>query len=91
MIKLKIMSSRVRDYFGYVQFPMIAYLFLKQTGFDMVVAAVVAVVSCCVLAVVDWKFIYPAEQRNVMLKNPEWVRMAGKVDELLEHFKHENA
>jgi len=82
LIGFKVMTSRVRDYMGYVQFPMIAYLFLVQTGYDLLVAALLAVAGCAVLAVVDWKIVYPAEQAAVTNKNPEWLMLIEKVDRI---------
>lgn len=81
-ISLKIMASRVRDYLGYVQFPMVAYIFIVQTGFNLLQTVAVVIAGSLALAFVDWKVILPAEQKRTALKNPEWNRMMKKLDDI---------
>ena len=69
-INLKIMFDRVRNYIGIIQFAMIGWLFIISTEFNLVSTLFVVAVASSILAVIDFKWIYPEEMRRISQKNP---------------------
>ena len=69
-IKLKVMFDRVRSYTGIVQFMMISWLFIIGTELNLMLTVLLVAVLSAALAIVDFKWIYPAEMDTISRKNP---------------------
>lgn len=83
MITFKIMFDRVRNYISIIQFAMIGYLFIVGTDFNLVNTLLVVAVASAILAVVDFKWIYPAEMERATEKNPVFMEMRENQRKLL--------
>lgn len=82
LISFKIMFERVRGYIGILQFLMIGYMFIQQTEFNLLTTIFLVGVVSVVLAVVDFKYIYPAELERIMQKNPIIMEIYNDVKEI---------
>jgi len=76
------MFGRVMSYMAYLQFPMIVYLFVVQTGFDLLSTLFLILAGCAVLAVLDWKYIFPREKIQDSIINPQWNEMMGRLKDI---------
>ncbi len=83
-INFKIMFDRVRYYISIIQFAMIGYLFIISTEFNLVTTLLAVGIASAVLAVIDFKWIYPAELRRASEKNPMFMELYKNQKELLE-------
>lgn len=86
-ISIKIILARIRDYLGYLQFAMISYIFITQTQFNLLHTIILVAISSIALAIIDWKIIYPAEQRKIQQKNPEWNKLMSKIEAIEKELK----
>lgn len=59
--KIKIWASRLRDYVGWAQFPMVFYMFLKNFKVSMKLVAVISVIILAIILYVDVKYVMPSE------------------------------
>ncbi len=82
LISFKIMFERVRGYIGILQFLMIGYMFIQQTEFNLLTTIFLVGVVSVVLAIIDFKYIYPAEQKRIMQKNPVIMEIYNDVKEI---------
>jgi ABC-type siderophore export system fused ATPase/permease subunit len=87
MITFKIMFDRVRNYISIIQFAMIGYLFIIGTDFNLVSTLFVVAVASTILAVVDFKWIYPAEMERATEKNPVFMELRSNQREMLSEMK----
>jgi len=78
----KMMFGRVMSYMAYLQFPMIVYLFVVQTGFDLLSTIFLILAGCAILAVFDWKYVFPIEKRLDSTINPQWNEMMGRLKDI---------
>lgn len=78
------MFGRVMSYMAYLQFPMIVYLFVVQTGFDLLSTMFLILAGCAVLAVLDWRYIFPREKRIDSTINPQWNEMMERLKRIEE-------
>ena len=76
----KRLFDRVRNYISSVNFLMLGYLFVKETGWSDWYLLTIPLLF--VLAYFDAKIIHPAESESVARKNPILMEIYKKVKEL---------
>ncbi len=87
MITFKIMFDRVRNYISIIQFAMIGYLFIIGTDFNLISTLFIVAVASAILAVVDFRWIYPAEMERATEKNPVFMELRANQREVLSEVK----
>ncbi len=70
VINFKIMFDRARYYISIIQFAMIGYLFIVGTEFNLITTLLAVGIAGAILAIIDFKWIYPEEMRRISEKNP---------------------
>jgi membrane protein implicated in regulation of membrane protease activity len=76
----KMMFGRFMSYMAYVQFMMVAYIFVSEVGIvNFWILGTVFVVLAGLLAYFDWKYVFPQEKIYDSIKNPQWNEMMDRL------------
>jgi len=76
---LKFFSERMRQWVGWVQFAMVAYLTVVTTDVNLMFV-LLGVIALLVWTAIDVKFIYPRESTTTFTRMPVWARFERKLD-----------
>lgn len=76
---LKFYSERLRQWVGWMQFVMVAYLTVATTDVNLMLL-LLGVVALLVWTAIDVKFIYPRESTTTFTLMPVWARFERKLD-----------
>jgi hypothetical protein len=79
-IRLKVMFDRIKQYIGIVQFAMVAYIFIISTEWNLYTTLILISIISMVLAVVDFKWIYPAELNEISRRNPFMLEVLKRLE-----------
>lgn len=83
-VSFKIMFERTKMYVAWVQFAMIGWLFVLQTGFNLLSTLALTGALLGMLALIDFRWILPAEMERLAEKNPVLMSIRDNIEELLE-------
>ncbi len=86
-ISFKIMFERAKQYVAWVQFMMIGWLFILQTEFNLVTTILLVGIALGTLALIDFKWILPAELDKMAQKNPVLMKIMSDVNEIKKEVK----
>jgi hypothetical protein len=79
---LKICIDRQRNYLSYIQFAMIAYLFIGEVGFKLWYLLIVPLMILSIY--IDMKYIQPNELGHLLKRNSEWQRFIKNAERRLD-------
>ncbi len=88
LINLKLMWERSKMYISAVQFVFIVYLFILQSEWNFYSTVLLIALIMTPLTIIDFKWIYPAEQRRVSEKNPILMEIRSDIKELKKQHKN---
>lgn len=80
----KMMFGRVMSYMAYLQFPMVVYLFVAESGSDLMTTLFIVLIGCIILAITDWRYIFPREKMYDSTINPQWNEMMERLKRIEE-------
>jgi len=81
------MSERLKNYIGWIQFVMIGWIFITQTEFDLVTTILLVAIALGAVSLVDFKWVFPAEQNRIAEKNPFLISMRNDIKEIKQRIE----
>lgn len=88
-INFKIMGERSKAYIGYIQFVMVGYIFIVQIEFDLITTILLVVLALGAVSLIDFKWIFPAEQNVIAKKNPFLMEMRKDIKAIRQRIDRE--
>lgn len=87
-INFKIMAERTKAYVAWIQFIMVAILFIQQTMFNLITTLSLVAIALGILSLADFKWILPAELNRMAEKNPILMEIRRDIKELKANAQH---
>lgn len=69
-IHFKVMFERIKGYASFIQFGMVAWLFISTGGYEPISTILLLSGACLVIGVVDIIWILPSESKALSERNP---------------------
>lgn len=69
-IHFKVMFERIKSYASFIQFGMVAWLFISTGGYEPISTILLLTGACLVTGVVDIIWILPSESKALSERNP---------------------
>lgn len=69
-IHFKVMFERIKGYASFIQFGMVAWLFIQNGGYEPISSVLLITGLCIVIGAIDIKWVLPSESKAVSERNP---------------------